>query len=83
MGHGFLIRYCLEGREVYDTAYKHRTKQDWSQLLVPSSPDPLGVGGVWHVCPRGLLHGLLVELVFGERGGAQRTHSERWGDADL
>lgn len=52
-------------------------------MLAESSPDPLGVRGVRHVCPRGLLHGLLVELVFGERSGAQWTHPERGGDADL
>lgn len=36
-------------------------------------PDPLRVGGVGHVCPCRLLHGLLVDVVFGERRGAQRT----------
>lgn len=46
-------------------------------------PDPLRVGGVWHVCPCRLLHGLLVELVFGERGGAKWTDTERGGDADF
>lgn len=46
-------------------------------------PDPLGVGGVWHVSPRGLLHGLLVELVFGERCWTKWTDPERGGDADF
>ena len=46
-------------------------------------PDPLRIRGVWHVCPGGLLHCLLVELVFGERGGAQWTDPKRGGDADF
>ena len=47
------------------------------------SPYPLRVRGVGHVCPRRLLHGLLVELVFGERRGTQWAHPQRRGDADL
>lgn len=47
------------------------------------SPDPLRVGRVGHVRPRRLLHGLLVELVFGQGHGAQRTHPQRRRDADL
>lgn len=46
-------------------------------------PDPLRVRGVGHVRPCRLLHRLLVELVFGERGWTQRTNTERWGDVDL
>lgn len=48
-----------------------------------SSPDSLRVGGVGHVCPCRLLHGLLVELVFGKRRGAEWTDPERGGDADF
>lgn len=58
-------------------------KQDACEKNVALSPDPLRVGGVWHVCPCRLLHGLLVELVFGERGGAKWTNPKRGGDADF
>lgn len=51
--------------------------------IVMGSPDPLRVRGVGHVRPCRLLHRLLVELVFGERGWTQRTNTERWGDVDL
>lgn len=46
-------------------------------------PDPLGVGWVGHVRPRRLLHGLLVELVFGQGNRPQRADPQRRGDADL
>lgn len=48
-----------------------------------TAPDSLGVGWVWHMRPRLLLHGLLVDLVFGQGNRPQRTHPQRWGDADL
>lgn len=38
-----------------------------------TAPDPLGVGRVGHVRPRRLLHGLLVELVFGHGNRPQRA----------
>lgn len=48
-----------------------------------TSPDPLRVGRVGHVGPRRLLHGLLVEVVFGQGHGTQGAHPQRRGDADL
>lgn len=48
-----------------------------------ASPDPLRVRGMRHVCPRRLLHCLLVQLVFRERCGAERADSQRGGDADF
>lgn len=48
-----------------------------------SAPDPLWVGRVGHVCPRCLLHGLLVDLVFGEGNWPQRADSQRRRDVDL
>lgn len=48
-----------------------------------TAPDSLGVGWVWHMRPRLLLHDLLVALVFGQGNRAQRTHPQRWGDADF
>lgn len=63
-----LIRHCVHGEET------HRRR---------TSPDPLRVGRVGHVGPRRLLHGLLVEMVFGQGHGTQGAHPQRRGDADL
>lgn len=47
------------------------------------SPYALRVGGVGHVVPGGLLHGLLVELLLGEGHRAQRAHTQRQRDVHL
>lgn len=48
-----------------------------------TAPGPLGVGRVGHVRPRRLLHGLLVQLVFGQGEGPQRAHAQRGRDVHL
>lgn len=46
-------------------------------------PDPLRVWWVRHVCPGGLLHNVLVVLLFGDGDRTQRTNAQWWRNVHL